>query len=291
MKKLFVLAAIFCLYFQTTKVSAATPDFSGEWKLEAGRSTLPEAAGIESMTLKVSQTAKEITIQTSTQLNVELGGGSTKQGSAVKTIVYNLDGTEKATEIGNGIMAVTETRKAKITADGKLSLTVMRGSKTETGKPGMKSNETWELLDNGNTLKIIRYTETPRGGMNWELYFTKKASSVTAETNGDYQDKERIEKNSSDSNIIQVGILNGKAKSLPLQSYPPAAKAVRATGIVNVQVTIDEQGNVVSASAVSGHPLLRQEAEKAARKAKFAPTKLNGQPVKVTGVLVYNFVP
>jgi TonB family protein len=58
---------------------------------------------------------------------------------------------------------------------------------------------------------------------------------------------------------------------------------------VNVQVTIDEAGNVTSASAVSGHPLLRQVAAQAARGAKFKPTLLSGQAVKVSGIIVYNF--
>ncbi len=91
--------------------------------------------------------------------------------------------------------------------------------------------------------------------------------------------------------IINGGVINGKAKSLPIPAYPAAAMAVRASGAVNVQVTIDEEGNVISASAVSGHPLLRQASEQAARMAKFSPTKLSGQPVKVTGVIVYNFAP
>jgi len=89
---------------------------------------------------------------------------------------------------------------------------------------------------------------------------------------------------------ISGGVLNGKAQSLPIPAYPAAARAVGASGAVNVQVTIDEQGNVVSAAAVSGHPLLRQAAEQAARAAKFNATLLSGQPVSVTGVLVYNFV-
>jgi protein TonB len=59
---------------------------------------------------------------------------------------------------------------------------------------------------------------------------------------------------------------------------------------VVVQVLIDENGNVVSAHAVSGHPLLQAVAVGAARQAKFSPTKLSGQPVKVTGVIQYNFV-
>lgn len=89
---------------------------------------------------------------------------------------------------------------------------------------------------------------------------------------------------------ISGGVLNGKAMSLPKPVYPPAAKAVRAEGAVNVQVTVDEEGNVISATAVSGHPLLRAASVKAAGEAKFAPVLLSGQPVKVTGVLVYNFV-
>ncbi|HVF30813.1 MAG TPA: TonB family protein [Pyrinomonadaceae bacterium] len=90
---------------------------------------------------------------------------------------------------------------------------------------------------------------------------------------------------------ISGGVLNGKATSLPKPPYPPAARAVRAAGAVSVQVLIDESGSVVSASAVSGHPLLRAAAVQAARGARFSPTQLSGQPVKVSGVITYNFVP
>ena len=90
---------------------------------------------------------------------------------------------------------------------------------------------------------------------------------------------------------ISGGIINGKAISLPKPEYPAAAIAVKAFGEVKVQVLIDEIGNVVSASAISGHPLLRQSAERAAQQAKFSPTKLSGSPVKVSGIIIYNFVP
>ena len=89
---------------------------------------------------------------------------------------------------------------------------------------------------------------------------------------------------------ISGGVLNGKAISLPKPAYPPIARAAHASGTVVVQVLIDENGNVVSARAVSGHPLLQAVAVGAARQAKFSPTKLSGQPVKVTGVIQYNFV-
>jgi periplasmic protein TonB len=89
---------------------------------------------------------------------------------------------------------------------------------------------------------------------------------------------------------ISGGVLNGKAISLPKPAYPPIARAAHASGTVVVQVLIDENGSVVSAHAVSGHPLLQAVAVGAARQARFSPTKLSGQPVKVTGVIQYNFV-
>ena len=89
---------------------------------------------------------------------------------------------------------------------------------------------------------------------------------------------------------ISGGVLNGKAINLPKPGYPAIARQAHASGTVVVQVTIDENGNVISAAAVSGHPLLRGVAVQAARGARFSPTKLSGQPVKVTGVITYNFV-
>ncbi len=85
------------------------------------------------------------------------------------------------------------------------------------------------------------------------------------------------------------GVVNGSAIDLPKPAYSAAAQAIRAAGAVNVQVTIDENGKVISAKAVSGHIMLRQAAEDAAWKARFKPTTLSGVPVKVSGVIVYNF--
>ena len=57
-----------------------------------------------------------------------------------------------------------------------------------------------------------------------------------------------------------------------------------------MRVTVDEEGNVVAAATVSGHPLLQQAAVAAAREAKFKPAIVEGRPVKVSGVISYNFV-
>ncbi|MBX7171883.1 MAG: TonB family protein [Pyrinomonadaceae bacterium] len=85
-------------------------------------------------------------------------------------------------------------------------------------------------------------------------------------------------------------VLNFKALSLPAPKYPAAAKAVKAVGTVIVEIIVDEKGEVTSAKAVSGHPLLLKEAEKAALKAKFEPELVNGKAVKIKGVVVYKFL-
>jgi TonB family protein len=86
-------------------------------------------------------------------------------------------------------------------------------------------------------------------------------------------------------------VVNGKAVSLPKPHYPRAARIANISGNVVVQLTIDEQGNVISATAKSGPCLLIAAAEAAAMLAKFTPTTLGGHPVKVTGVITYNFAP
>lgn len=91
-------------------------------------------------------------------------------------------------------------------------------------------------------------------------------------------------------NKIEGGALNGKAIELPKPAYPPIARGAHASGTVTVQVLIGEEGNVVSAHAIEGHPLLQAAAVNAARQARFSPALLEGEPVRVTGVIRYNFV-
>jgi TonB family protein len=88
---------------------------------------------------------------------------------------------------------------------------------------------------------------------------------------------------------VSGGVLNGRAISLPVPVYPQMAKSSRASGLVVVEVVIDEAGKVISAKAVDGPTILRQAAVLAAQGARFSPTMLSGQPVKVTGQINYNF--
>ncbi len=91
--------------------------------------------------------------------------------------------------------------------------------------------------------------------------------------------------------VVSGGVLNGKAVLLEKPVYPRAARAVRAAGTVSIQVLIDTDGKMFSAYPVSGHPLLRGASEIAACGSTFTPTRLSGKPVKVSGIITYNFIP
>ena|GEM_PF-597024 len=88
---------------------------------------------------------------------------------------------------------------------------------------------------------------------------------------------------------ISAGVLQGTAIKKTQPVYPPIARAAKASGPVQVDVTIDENGNVVAAEASSGHPLLRAPAVEAARQWQFKPTEVGGKPAVVKGKLTFNF--
>jgi TonB family protein len=89
---------------------------------------------------------------------------------------------------------------------------------------------------------------------------------------------------------IMGGVLNGRAISLEVPKYPKEARKAHESGQVKVQVLIDEQGLVIWAKAIEGPGSFWEASVKAARQSRFTPTRLMGQPIKVNGVIIYNFV-
>ena len=100
-----------------------------------------------------------------------------------------------------------------------------------------------------------------------------------------------VDESTGEKKIVKVGVLAGTALRLPKAEYPGAARASRASGAVYVQVVVDESGNVFTAEAISGHPLLRSSAVAAACEAKYSPTIRGGKPVRIMATIVYNFLP
>jgi TonB family protein len=85
------------------------------------------------------------------------------------------------------------------------------------------------------------------------------------------------------------GVLHGKEATIVMPEYPPTARSKAVTGKVTVSVVVNKQGDVVSARAMNGDPLLRPAAVTAAKKAKFSPEKFVGQPSTTSGTITYTF--
>src|SRR5262245_12611007 len=89
--------------------------------------------------------------------------------------------------------------------------------------------------------------------------------------------------------VVKKGVLSGSVLNKVSPAYPGEARAAGVSGKVQVQVTISEEGRVIEAIAISGPELLREAAVQAAKEWVFKPTKLDGMPVKVQGILIFNF--
>ena len=88
---------------------------------------------------------------------------------------------------------------------------------------------------------------------------------------------------------VENEALSARVISLPRPTYPAEARDAKVTGSVRVLTTVDEQGNVVEAEAISGSRMLQSAAVAAAKQAKFEPLVTNGRPVKTKSVISYNF--
>lgn len=291
MKKSLILISMLCL----SAISAfaqnivESKNFSGDWELDVSKSKLDERSRVESMTMKVVQTNDEIKIETVTKRaegNGDGRGGRMMMGGGNSDLTYMLNGKESKITQDSPMGAVPVTLKAKLDGD-KLKLNQTRTMNTQMGEVSITTKETWTLSDGDKTLTVKRETETPRGVNSSEMVFMKKGNSAVS------RDTAVVDKTQSVAKIRTVsgGVVNGKAQNLVVPRYPVEARAERASGQVAVSVTIDENGKVISAKAISGHQLLRIASEEAALASKFKPTTLEGVPVMVTGTIIYNFVP
>jgi TonB family protein len=97
------------------------------------------------------------------------------------------------------------------------------------------------------------------------------------------------EETPKDASPIDVGSLVAYATSQPKPVYPPAAKTLRSSGIVKVEVTVNEKGDVAEVQKTSGPSMLQGAAKDAIKKWKFKPFVRDGQPVRATGFVSFNF--
>jgi TonB family protein len=142
---------------------------------------------------------------------------------------------------------------------------------------------------------LLREKLLGREHPDYQLTRDKYYCLVYETTQGDKRKKKLDEfaqkLGTTSTSTVEAGVLNGRAISLPRPAYSDEARRQRLQGTVVIKVTIDETGKVIAAADMcNGNPLLVEASLPSARAARFAPTLLNGQPVKVTGVITYNYV-
>ncbi|MBA3633279.1 MAG: TonB family protein [Acidobacteria bacterium] len=155
---------------------------------------------------------------------------------------------------------------------------VYRRLNPKVSRPKSKKNILLDILPDESE----KYEQIAKG---WELREKNSALGKDANDSKTTSSNQAVLPKS-----VSAGVLNIKAIDLPEPVYPAQARAAGAGGAVILSVEVDESGNVLSAQVISGHPLLRPIAEQATRNTKFEPITINGKPVNVTGILVFNFV-
>jgi TonB family protein len=152
------------------------------------------------------------------------------------------------------------------------------------------------IFDNGEPLHIrmkVRYTDFALGHSKVTITEVEGPASTPAAPppTKPAAQPTGTPANNQPPEMFKGGVLNSQAIELPEPEYPEEARRERAGGRVIVSVVVDETGKVISAEVEDGPILFRRPALEAARKARFKPMLVDGQPVKVSGILQYRFAP
>jgi TonB family protein len=304
-----VAAASFAFHFNidaaSGTLSAQEPSSAAPEKREARireERDLKERAEREDRELK-ERIEKETNPEIKAKLEAVLRRRQEERSNAAVTMGFSFQGQEYEVTLGQEAERRAEreieakrkaelARLARITMDQAIQIATSQqpGKVLECSLIGEHWEEPGKLAKDGLVLYHVVIFSGDEANPSTTHVLVNALDGTISKISKEERKNETSPNLSGERPPIEGGVLNGKAISLPLPAYPAIARAAHASGAVTVEVTIDEEGNVIAARAVSGHPLLQASSVSAAREAKFAPTRLNGEPVKVTGVIIYNFV-
>jgi len=183
MRKLLFMAFAVCVLAAASFAQSA--NYSGTWKLDLEKSTLSGPMRIESMTLTVAQTDKDIKVDTATKRAAPPadapaggppgGGGGRGRGGfgGDGSATYSLDGKEIKAEIDGAMGKMPVIYKGSSETDGSLKLSNSRIFNGPQGEVTITTKETWRLSADGKTLTVDRESTTPRGNQTSKLVFNK----------------------------------------------------------------------------------------------------------------------
>lgn len=256
-------------------------DYSGVWTFDTVISHPDDKLRTAAVRMSVTQTPTEIKIET--VRNDGLQGNAAQNSNTAATYPF---GKETTAEIESSRGKTPVKLKAELTGKGKLNLSSTQTFKTSDSEVSIKIKESFEKSADGKFLKVIREIQNSKAVPIIEVFVAEKQSSENT-----------LSGNNSVLDVVDLksqfpqAVLNGKARHLEVPSYPAGASANRVTGSIPVRIIFDEEGNVVFAQAIYGHPALKSAAIESAMKCKFEPIEVGGKPVKVSGIILYDFRP
>jgi TonB family protein len=207
---------------------------------------------------------------------------SREQLANSRSVITNaVDGTTNSNAIPATIIAANTTSLPETPTKLPDKLPVIRPSLVDTSnKPSealIATNEKPVVEDTKKTDEPVRTPVVP---------ISLRETTEPAKQNVEPQSETTPAK---ESGPIEVGSLIAYATKQTSPVYPTAAKNMRTTGVVKVEVTVDESGAVSEVQKTSGPSLLQTAAKEAVRKWKFKPFVRDGQPVRATGFVNFNF--
>ncbi len=270
----------------TTRVSLAKDDYDAKrWKDAVGdaREQLTSSRSIVNAVteapVETAAVSPNIIASTNPVAGTETASASptdsstvfkpvSNENTAAKTSSPNTSNANRAADstVANGATSNAEAKKE----------TTNEQPKTPTAAPRVNSenNETARNRD-----RRVENKESETKPENKPDTNTEKSNDTATASN----------ENSGDASPLNVGSLVSYATSQAKPVYPIAAKNMRMTGVVKVEVLVNENGEVSAVQNTTGPSMLQRAASDAVKKWKFKPFVRAGQPVKASGFVNFNF--
>ncbi|MEO8051235.1 MAG: hypothetical protein ABI833_12535 [Acidobacteriota bacterium] len=155
-KSLLLFATITVLMLAGVPVRAATPNLSGEWKLNLAKSDYEKFPVPESVARKIEHNGSKLVLTTTQK-------GS--QGEVTSKLVYTTDGKESVNEMAGG--------QSKGTAQWIGDVLIIESSREFQGVT-LKQKEVWIVSPDNRTLTIDSHVTIPNGDFDVKQVFEKQ---------------------------------------------------------------------------------------------------------------------
>ncbi len=260
----------------TARGSFAKDDYdANRWKMEVGdaREQLTNSRSTVINAVTMPQTpGMENTVASNT--NPPILPQMTEQSSIMLPVSKETPGVEKKTT-----QTVIKKPSDELIAKNETTLKPVENPKEEIKKEQPKTTEQPANNEASNETKRNRIV----------IGSAPKTETTTEEKTEESNTVAKTEETTKDSSPLSVGSLVGYATKKPSPVYPSVARSMRMTGIVKVEVVVDEEGKVLKVQNTDGPTMLQAAAQDAVRKWKFKPFTRDGEPVRATGFVSFNF--